>query len=154
MLKEKVFSYEQAMKSCLEYFNNNDLAATIFLDKYALKNIEGKLIEETPDDTHKRLAKEFARIEKSKFKNPLTENEIFKYLEGFKKIIPQGSPMFGIGNKYQYVSISNCFVLPSAVDSYGGILFTDEQLVQVSKRRGGVGHDVSNLRPINTPTKN
>jgi len=154
MSKEKIFSYEQAMESCLEYFNNNDLAAKIFLDKYALRNLEGKLIEETPNDTHRRLAKEFARIEKDKFKNPLTENEIFKYLEGFKKIVPQGSPMFGIGNKYQYVSISNCFVLPSALDSYGGILFTDEQLVQVSKRRGGVGHDVSNLRPINTPTKN
>lgn len=147
-------NYNEVYESSLEYFDGDELAAKVFVDKYALRDNDGNFMEKTPEDMHRRLAKEFARIEKDKFKNPLSEDEIFSYLDKFKYIVPQGSPMFGIGNKYQYVSISNCFVLTTPDDSYGSILATDEELVQVSKRRGGVGIDVSKLRPSGSPTNN
>ena len=153
-MNEKTYTYQEALCESMEYFNGDELPASIFVKKYALKNEKDELIEKSPTDMHWRIAKEFARIEKDKFKNPLSAEDIFKYLDKFSQIIPQGSPMFGIGNKYQNISLSNCFLIPSAVDSYSGIMFTDEQIVQISKRRGGVGHDISNLRPSGTPTKN
>ena len=149
-----MYTYEQAFKDSLNYFNGNELAANVFLSKYALKNQQNELVESNPDQMHWRLAKEFARIEKSKFKNPLTEQEIYNFFKNFEKIIPQGSPLYAIGNPYQYVSASNCFVVESPLDSYGGILKTDEELAQISKRRGGVGLDISNIRPNKSPTKN
>lgn len=155
-MKEEVttFTYDQALRKSTEYFNGDDLAASVFIDKYALKDNEGNILEDSPEMMHRRIAKEFARIEKNKFKNPLTEDEIFALLDKFKYLVPQGSPMFGIGNNYQIVSLSNCFVLESPADSYGGILKTDQQLVQISKRRGGVGTDLSRLRPTGSVTHN
>ena len=147
------YTYEEALKESTKYFGN-DLSARAFVDKYALRNEENEFVELTPTDMHHRIAKELARIEKGKFKEPLTEKEIFSYLDGFKSIIPQGSPMYGIGNTFQYVSTSNCFVVDAPEDSYGGICKTDQELVQVSKRRGGVGVDLSSLRPTNSRTQN
>lgn len=146
-MSEQKYSYEEAFKSSLDYFDQDSLAAKVWLDKYALKDLNGGLLEDTPDKMHWRIAKEFSRIEKKKFKNPLTEKEIFSYLDHFKYIVPQGSPMFGIGNDYQIISLSNCYVIETPQDSYGSILKTDQQIVQISKRRGGVGLDLSNLRP-------
>ena len=149
------YSYEKALEETLKYFEGNELSAKVFLDKYALRNEKNELIEKTPDDMHHRLAKEFARIEKKKFKtHAFTEDEIYKLFKDFKNIIPQGSPLTSVGNPYQYVSTGNCFVVQSPEDSYASILKSDEQLVQICKRRGGVGIDVSNLRPNKTPTKN
>lgn len=148
------YSYDECVEASISYFNGDELAAKVFVDKYALRNRENELLEKTPDDMHKRIAKEFARIEKKKFKKPLTENQIYKYLKGFKKIIPQGSPMYGIGNPYQYVTISNCYVLPSPYDSYAGISYLDSQIPQISSRRGGVGWSISKLRPAGTVVKN
>lgn len=150
----KTYSYEEAYQASLNYFNGSEISARTFLDKYALRNDQGEILEKTPDALHRRLAKEFARIEKKKFKNPLTEDEIYNNLKNFSCIIAQGSPMYGIGNPYQIVSLSNCFVIPSVKDSYGGICRYDEQLAQVSKRRGGVGGDVAGLRPAGARTKN
>jgi ribonucleoside-diphosphate reductase alpha chain len=147
-----MYSYEEVLKASEEYFGN-ELSAKAFVDKYALRNNNGDLLEKTPDDMHKRIAKELARIENKKFKKPLSEDEIFSYLEGFEQIIPQGSPMYGIGNKYQYVSISNCFVL-DLYDSYGSICKTDQEIAHISKRRGGVGWDISNLRPSDMRVQN
>jgi len=157
-MKETI-SYEEALAASKKYFDGDEFAAKVFLDKYALKDhIEGKLLEKTPDNMHMRLAKEFARIERKKFKStittPFTEKEIFSFFDHFKKILPGGSPMSGIGNPYQIMSLSNCFVVESPEDSYGGILKTDEELVQISKRRGGVGVDISNLRPQGSLTNN
>lgn len=149
-----IYTYEEAYQASLKYFNNNEFAAKVFVDKYALRDRDGNIVEKTPEDTHRRLAREFARIEKNKFKNPLTEDQIFNYLHKFSKIIPQGSPMFAIGNTFQTVSSSNCYVVDSPLDSYGSILKTDEELAQISKRRGGVGLDISNIRPNNMPTNN
>ena len=149
-----VYTYEEALVASTEYFNGNTLAASVFLDKYALRDKEQNIVEKTPTDMHKRIAKEFARIEKKKFKTPLTEEEIFGLIDRFKLIIPQGSPMSGIGNDSQIVSLSNCFVVQSPLDSYGSICKTDEELAQISKRRGGNGADISNLRPAGTPTQN
>jgi len=146
-------TYEEALKESIEYFNGDELAAQVFLGKYSLTSPEGDILEKTPNEMHRRLAKEFARIE-SKYANPLSEDEIFSYFENFKYIIPQGSPMSGIGNPYQTVSISNCFVIESPYDSYGGILKTDQEMVQIMKRRGGVGFDISTIRPKGLPTKN
>jgi len=146
-------TYEEAIKDSIEYFNGDELAAQVFLGKYALTSPEGDILEKTPDDMHKRLAKEFARIEQ-KYPNPLSEDEIYSYLKDFKYIIPQGSPMSGIGNPYQTVSISNCFVIESPYDSYGGILKTDQEQIQIMKRRGGVGFDISTIRPKGLITKN
>ena len=149
-----MYTYEEAYQDSLEYFNNDELAAKVFLDKYALRDKENNILENTPEKTHRRLAKEFARIEAQKFENPLTEDEIFSYFDKFKAIIPQGSPIFAIGNDIQTVSISNCFVVESPEDSYGGICKTDQELAQISKRRGGVGVDLSKLRPNGARTNN
>ena len=146
-------SYEESLESSREYFGN-DLSARAFVDKYALRNKENELLECAPKDMHRRIAKEIARVEKKKFKNPLSYKEILTYLEDFKRIIPQGSPAYGIGNRHQYVSISNCFVLHEPDDSYAGIMYTDQQLVQISKRRGGNGISLNKLRPADAPTNN
>lgn len=149
-----MYQYEEALAASTEYFNQDDLAAKVFVDKYALRNKEGKLLELIPDDMHKRIAKELARVERKKYDEPMTYDEIYECLKGFHRIVPQGSPMSGIGNKHQYITLSNCYVLHPPEDSYGSILHTDEELVQISKRRGGVGIDLSKLRPNNTPTTN
>jgi ribonucleoside-diphosphate reductase alpha chain len=150
-----VYSYDQALQDSLRYFGNESLPAKVFIDKYALRDKNPDLLlESSPTHMHKRIAKEIARIEKRKFKKPFTEKEIFSYIDKFKKIIPQGSPMFGIGNTSQFATLSNCYVLDSPVDSYGGIHHTDQQLTQIAKRRGGTGLDISNLRPAESPTTN
>ncbi len=146
-------TYEKAYNSTVDYFKGDGLAANVFVTKYALTDREGNFLEETPEDMHRRLASEFAKVEK-KYPNPMTESEIFSLLENFKYIVPQGSPMSGIGNDNQVQSISNCFVIESPYDSYGGILKTDQELVQIAKRRGGVGFDISNIRPKGMTTGN
>lgn len=150
----KTYPYQEAFDASLEYFNQDELAAKVFLDKYALRDNNGNIIETTPSAMHRRIAKEFARIESKKFSNPMGEEEIFNLLDRFKYIVPQGSPMFGIGNDYQLVSLSNCYVVDSPEDSYGGILRIDEELAQISKRRGGVGVDITTLRPTGSSVKN
>lgn len=149
-----VYSYEEVLNASVDYFKGDDLAAKVFIDKYALRDNNNNLLEKTPSDMHRRLAKEFARIEAKKFKNYFKEEYIYELFDRFKYIIPQGSILYGCGNNYQTISLSNCYVINSPEDSYGGILNTDEQLVQISKRRGGVGIDLSNLRPTGFPTKN
>jgi ribonucleoside-diphosphate reductase alpha chain len=149
----RVYSHEEALKSCLEYFNGDQLASDVFISKYALRNKENELLELNPDMMHRRLAKEFARIE-ANYPNGLTENEIYELMKGFKYIVPQGSPMSGIGNEYKIQSLSNCFVIPSPEDSYGSILLTDQEMVGLMMRRGGVGFDISNIRPKGLPTSN
>lgn len=149
-----MYSYNEAYNASLEYFNNDELAAKVFLDKYALRDNDNNILEKTPDDMHRRLAKELARIEQNKFKNPLSFEEIYDLLKGYKRIVLQGSPMFGIGNPYQYVTLSNCYVLNPPDDNYASILSTDHELVQISKRRGGVGIDLSNLRPAGSIVHN
>ena len=148
------YEYEEAFDASIEYFEGDDLAAKVFLDKYALRDEDQNLLEKTPEDMHRRIAREFARIEKNKFSHPMSEDEIFRYLEGFRYIVPQGSPMYGIGNDTQIVSLSNCYVINSPEDSYGGIHRADEELSQISKRRGGVGLDISKLRPEQSVTHN
>jgi ribonucleoside-diphosphate reductase alpha chain len=150
----EVYSYGEALSKSIEYFNGDELAAKVFVDKYSLRNEKDEILEDTPEKMHWRMAKELARIEKNKFKIPLSEKEIFSYFDKFKKIIPQGSMMFGIGNYYHYVTLSNCYVIDPPTDSYGGICRTDEQLVQISKRRGGNGTDISYIRPSGLPVKN
>jgi ribonucleoside-diphosphate reductase alpha chain len=147
-------TYENAFEASVEYFGGDELAAKVFLDKYALRDNDGNLLEQIPTQMHHRMAKEFARIESKKFKNPLTEEEIFGLFDRFKYVVPQGSPMFGIGNNHQIVSLSNCYVVESPEDSYGGICRVDEMLCQISKRRGGVGLDISKIRPAGTGVKN
>lgn len=142
----KVYTEEEAIKASTEYFKGDTLAAEVWVKKYALKDKTGNIYELTPTDMHKRLAKEFARIE-AKYPNPMSEKEIFGLLDKFDYVVPQGSPMAGIGNNFQISSLSNCFVSNNAFDSYGGILLTDESIVQLAKRRGGVGTDLSHLRP-------
>ncbi|WP_298497109.1 adenosylcobalamin-dependent ribonucleoside-diphosphate reductase [uncultured Algibacter sp.] len=151
----KTYSSEQAFNASLKYFKNDDLAARVWLNKYALKDSEGNIYELTPNDMHKRIAKEIARIE-TKYANPLTEDEIFNLIKDFKYIVPQGSPMAGIGNPYQIGSLSNCFVIGNSgeSDSYGGIMKIDQEQVQLMKRRGGVGHDLSHVRPKGSAVKN
>ena len=146
-------TFKDALGQSIQYFNGDELAANTYLTKYALTSPQGDILEPTPEFMHKRLAKEFARIEK-KYPNPLSEEEIFGYLDKFKYIIPQGSPMSGIGNPFQTVSIGNCFVIESPYDSYGGILKTDQEQVQLMKRRGGVGFDISTIRPKGQKTSN
>ena len=153
-MDSKIYSEEEAYQASLDYFGGDELAAKVFIDKYALRDTNLDLVEKTPSDMHRRIAKEFARIEKKKFKNPYSEEEIFNFLDGFKRGVMQGSPMYGIGNPYQYVSIGNCFVLPSPLDSYLSILHTDTQITQISCRRGGVGWDVSMLRPNGMKVRN
>lgn len=149
-----MYTYEESLASSLEYFNQDELAAKVVVDKYLLRNNEDVLLEKNPTDIHRRHAKEFARIEVGKFKDPFSEEEIFELFDHYKYICVQGSPTFGIGNDYQITSLSNCYVCESPVDSYGGILKADEELIQISKRRGGVGLDLSKLRPKGSPTKN
>lgn len=148
--KEKVKTYtiEEAVEKSIEYFNGDELAATVWVNKYALKNSKGEVFELTPDDLHRRLAKEIARIEKQ-YPNPMSEDEIFDLIKEFKYLVPQGGPMTGIGNQFQIASLSNCFVIGNEkpADSYGGILKIDQEQVQLMKRRGGVGHDLSHIRP-------
>lgn len=149
-----MYSYDEVFKASVEYFGGNELSAKVFVDKYALQDNDGNYLELTPDDMHRRIAKELARIEKKKFRNPLPEEEIFQRLRYFKEIIPQGSPMYGIGNPYQVSSLSNCYVIDSPNDSYGGIMRADQEIAQISKRRGGIGVDISNLRPKDSSVNN
>lgn len=163
-----MYSYEEAFKDTSVYFNGDDLATKIFVEKYALKDNNGNLLEKTPTDMHWRLAKEFYRIEKIKyksdieiddkknidFKKPLSLNLIFSMFDKFKRLVPQGGPSFTIGNKYQICSTANCFVLNSPLDSYNSILETDKELVNIVKRRGGCGLDLSKLRPKGARTQN
>jgi ribonucleoside-diphosphate reductase alpha chain len=151
----KIYSQEEAVKASLKYFNGDDLAARVWVNKYALKDSFGNIFEVSPDDMHRRLAKEIARIE-NRYPNPLTEEEIYNVLKDFKYIVPQGGPMTGIGNDYQIASLSNCFVVGNDgnSDSYGGIMKIDQEQVQLMKRRGGVGHDLSHIRPKGSPVKN
>jgi ribonucleoside-diphosphate reductase alpha chain len=152
---KKIYSQEEAVKASLDYFKGDDLAARVWVNKYALKDSFGNIFERTPDDMHRRLAKEISRIEK-RYPNPLTEDEIFNVLKDFRYIVPQGGPMTGIGNNYQIASLSNCFVVGNDgnSDSYGGIMKIDQEQVQLMKRRGGVGHDLSHIRPKGSPVKN
>ncbi len=153
--KRKTFSQEEAYKASLAYFNGDDLAARVWVNKYALKNSNGDIYELTPNDMHLRIAKEIARIEQ-KYPNPLTKQQVFELIENFKYIVPQGSPMAGIGNPFQIASLSNCFVIGTEgmSDSYGGIMKIDQEQVQLMKRRGGVGHDLSKIRPKGSEVKN
>ncbi|MDU8886053.1 adenosylcobalamin-dependent ribonucleoside-diphosphate reductase [Yeosuana sp. MJ-SS3] len=155
IVKPKTYSQEDAFEASVKYFNGDDLAARVWINKYALKDSQGNLFELTPDDMHRRIAKEIARIE-SRYPNPLSEDTIFDYIKEFKYIVPQGSPMAGIGNPYQIASLSNCFVIGNEgnSDSYGGIMKIDQEQVQLMKRRGGVGHDLSHIRPKGSPVKN
>jgi ribonucleoside-diphosphate reductase alpha chain len=151
----KTYSSEDVHSATLAYFHGDELAARVWASKYALKDSYGNLYERTPDDMHHRLASELARME-AKYPNPMSEDEIFNLLKDFRYLVPQGSPMSGIGNNFQTASLSNCFVigLDGATDSYGAILKEDEEQVQLMKRRGGVGHDLSHLRPKGMPVKN
>ena len=153
--KQKIYSYKDAYESTLQYFEGDDLAAKVWVSKYALKDSGGNIYEKTPDDMHRRIASEIARIE-AKYPNPLSAEEVFDLIKKFKYIIPQGSPMTGIGNNFQIASLSNCFVIGSGTDSdsYGSIMKIDEEQVQLMKRRGGVGHDLSHIRPKGSPVKN
>ncbi|MCD6435587.1 MAG: adenosylcobalamin-dependent ribonucleoside-diphosphate reductase [Clostridiales bacterium] len=149
----KTYKYEDALEESKKYFNGEELPAKVFIDKYALKDKEGNLLEETPLKMHRRLAKEFARIEK-KYINPMSEDEIFNLIDKFKYIIPQGSPMSAIGNPYHIQSSGNCFSIKPPEDSYGGIFYTDQQLGQLMKRRCGVGLNLSKLRPKGHSVRN
>ncbi len=152
---KKIYTQDEAVQASLKYFNGDDLAARVWVNKYALKDSFGNIFELTPDDMHRRLAKEISRIEQ-RYPNPLTEDEIYSVLKDFKYIVPQGGPMTGIGNSYQVASLSNCFVVGNDgnSDSYGGIMKIDQEQVQLMKRRGGVGHDLSHIRPKGSPVKN
>lgn len=153
--KRTIYTYEQAVAGATEYFQGDDLAANVWVNKYALKDSAGNIYEKDPNDMHWRLAKEIARVEK-RYSNALSEQEVFELLEGFKYIVPQGGPMTGIGNHHQIASLSNCFVIGNKglADSYGGVLKIDEEQVQLMKRRGGVGHDLSHIRPKGSPVMN
>ena len=154
-METKTFTQEEIKEASFDYFKGDDLATKVWATKYALKDSFGNTYELTPDDMHRRLAKEIARIEK-KYPNPLSEDELFELFRDFKYIVPQGSPMTGIGNDFQVASLSNCFVIgfDGDSDSYGAIIKIDEEQVQLMKRRGGVGHDLSHIRPKGSPVKN
>jgi len=154
-VEKKIFNQQEVENETLKYFRGDDLATRVWATKYALKDSFGNIYELTPDDMHRRLASEIARIE-SKYPNPLSKEELFELLRDFKYIVPQGSPMTGIGNEYQVASLSNCFVIgfDGDSDSYGAIIKIDEEQVQLMKRRGGVGHDLSHIRPKGSPVKN
>lgn len=151
----KTYSFEEAFEASLKYFAGDELAARVWVNKYALKDSFGNIFEKSPADMHWRIANEIARIEQ-KYKNPLSAQQVFDLLDHFRYIIPAGSPMTGIGNHYQVASLSNCFVigLEGDADSYGAIMKLDEEQVQLMKRRGGVGHDLSQLRPKGSPVNN
>ena len=153
--QKTTYTQEEAFDASLKYFKGDDLAARVWLNKYALKDSAGTIYEKSPDDMHRRIAREIARIE-VKYPNPLSEDFIYDLIKNFKYIIPQGSPMTGIGNPFQIASLSNCFVIGNegASDSYGAIMKVDEEQVQLMKRRGGVGHDLSHIRPKGSPVKN
>ncbi|MDX1278168.1 adenosylcobalamin-dependent ribonucleoside-diphosphate reductase [Oceanihabitans sediminis] len=155
VVKPKTYTQEDAFEASVKYFKGDDLAARVWINKYALKDSEGNLYELTPNDMHRRIAKEIARIE-TRYPNPLSEETIFDLIKDFKYIVPQGSPMAGIGNPYQIASLSNCFVIGNDgdSDSYGGIMKIDQEQVQLMKRRGGVGHDLSHIRPKGSAVKN
>ena len=154
-MEKQSYTYDEALKASLEYFDGDELAARVWVNKYAMKDSFGVIYEKSPEQMHWRIANEIARIE-SKYENPMSAQEIFDLLDHFKYIIPQGSPMTGIGNDYQVASLSNCFVIgiDGEADSYGAIIRIDEEQVQLMKRRGGVGHDLSHIRPKGTPVKN
>ena len=153
--KQTTYTFDEAFKASVEYFGGDELAAKVWVNKYAVKDSFGKIYEKTPDDMHWRIANEIARVEK-KYKNPMSAKELHELLKGFRYIVPQGSPMTGIGNNYQIASLSNCFVIGNegSADSYGAIMKIDEEQVQLMKRRGGVGHDLSDIRPKGSPVKN
>ena len=155
MEQKKTYQMDDAQKASEEYFGGDQLAARVWLSKYALKDSDGNLYERTPDDMHHRIAAELARIDRN-YANPVDEKVFFDLLKDFKYIVPQGGPMSGIGNTRQIVSLSNCFVIGNEglTDSYGGVMRIDEEQVQLMKRRGGVGHDLSHLRPAGSPVKN
>jgi ribonucleoside-diphosphate reductase alpha chain len=154
-VEKKTYSYDEAYNASLEYFKGDELAARVWVNKYAVKDSFGNIYEKSPEDMHWRIANEVARIE-AKYPNAISAQELFELLDHFKYIIPQGSPMTGIGNNYQVASLSNCFVigLDGNADSYGAIIRIDEEQVQLMKRRGGVGHDLSHIRPKGSPVKN
>ena len=149
------YTFDEALQEAKKYFKGDELAAKVWVTKYALKDSFGNIYEKSPTEMHRRLAKEIARIEK-KYPNPLSEEQIYDLLKDFKYIVPAGSPMSGIGNKHQAVSLSNCFVIgdDNPADSYGGIMKVDQEQVQLMKRRGGVGHDLSHIRPKGSPVSN
>ena len=155
MEKKTTYTYQEVYDATLNYFEGDELAARVWASKYALKDSFGNIYELTPDDMHHRIASEIARIEK-KYPNPMSEEKVFELMRHFRYIVPQGSPMAGIGNNFQVGSLSNCFVigLDGEPDSYGGIIKIDEEQVQLMKRRGGVGHDLSHIRPKGSPVKN
>lgn len=154
-MENKTYTYDEAYDASLKYFDGDELAARVWVSKYALKDSFGNIYELSPTDMHHRIASELARIE-SNYANPMTHDEIFNLLDHFRYIVPQGSPMTGIGNNHQVASLSNCFVIgvDGKPDSYGGVIKIDEEQVQLMKRRGGVGHDLSHIRPKGTPVKN
>ncbi len=155
MESSQTYTYDEAFEASLAYFGGDELAARVWVNKYAMKDSFGNIYEKSPEQMHWRIANEIARIEK-KYKNPMSAEEIFNLLDHFKYIVPAGSPMTGIGNNHQIASLSNCFVigLDGDADSYGGVLRIDEEQVQLMKRRGGVGHDLSHIRPKGTPVNN
>ena len=155
MEDRRTYTFDEAFKASLNYFTGDELAAKVWVNKYALKDALGNIYEKSPVDMHHRLAGEIARIE-AKYPNPLSEQELFDLFDHFRYIVPQGSPMTGIGNEFQIASLSNCFVigLEGQADSYGAIIRIDEEQVQLMKRRGGVGHDLSHIRPKGSPVKN
>ena len=155
MEKNKTYTFDEAFHASMEYFGGDELAARVWANKYALKDSYGNIFEQTPTDMHWRIAREVARIE-NHYPNPLTEQQVFELLDHFRYIVPAGSPMTGIGNDHQVASLSNCFVigLDGDADSYGAVMLMDEEQVQLMKRRGGVGHDLSQLRPKGTPVNN
>ncbi|MBR4038043.1 MAG: ribonucleoside-diphosphate reductase, adenosylcobalamin-dependent, partial [Tidjanibacter sp.] len=152
---DAILKYEEVLAATKEYFKGDDLAAMVWVNKYALKDSFNRLYESTPTEMHWRIANEIARIENN-YANPMSAQEIFDLLKEFKYVIPQGGPMTGIGNNLQIASLSNCFVVGhrNPADSYGGIIRIDEEQVQLMKRRGGVGHDLSHLRPSGSPVLN
>ena len=154
-MEKKTYSYDEAYEESLKYFQGDELAARVWINKYAVKDSFGNIYEKSPEDMHWRIANEVARIE-ARYPNPLSAEELFGLFDHFRYIVPQGSPMTGIGNNYQVASLSNCFVIgiDGAADSYGAIFKIDEEQVQLMKRRGGVGHDLSHIRPKGSPVKN
>lgn len=154
-MERQTYTYDEAFEASLQYFKGDELAARVWVNKYAVKDSFGNIFEKSPEDMHWRIANEVARIE-AKYKNGLNAQQLYELLDHFKYIIPQGSPMTGIGNDFQVASLSNCFVIgiDGAADSYGGIIRIDEEQVQLMKRRGGVGHDLSHIRPKGSPVKN
>ena len=154
-MEQKIYTYEEAYNSALNYFEGDELAARVWVNKYAMKDSHGNIYEQSPVDMHWRLANEIASIEQ-KYPNPVSAQEVYDLLAHFRYIIPAGSPMTGIGNPYQVASLSNCFVIgvEGDADSYGAIMKEDEEQVQLMKRRGGVGHDLSKLRPKGSPVRN